>query len=55
MTCVRQEREHHRPLESARQELSIEMSGHTFGFCWTVQDLEVFLVQSNSPLSVKGL
>ena len=31
------------------------MSGHTFRFRWTVQDLEVFLVWSNSPLAVKGL
>ena len=35
--------------------MSFHLSGHTFRFCWTVQDLEVFLVQSNSPLSVKGL
>ena len=31
------------------------MSGHTFRFRWTVQDLEVFLVLSNLPLAVKGL
>ena len=30
-------------------------SGHTFRFCWTVQDLELFLVLSNSPLAMKGI
>ena len=30
------------------------LSGHTFRFRWTVQDLEVFLVLSNSTLAVKG-
>ena len=34
---------------------SFHLSGHTFRFRWTVQDLEVFLVQSNSPLAAKGL
>ena len=28
---------------------------HTFTFHWTVQDLEIFFIQSNSPLAVKGL
>ena len=34
-----------RPLES--------LNGHTFRFCWTVQDLEIFSVSSDLPL--KGL
>ena len=34
---------------------SFHLSGHTFRFHWTVQDLEVFLVQSKSPLAVEGL
>ena len=31
------------------------MSGHTFRFHWTVQDLEVFLVKSNLLLALKRL
>ena len=44
------------PLESTDEYLikSFHLSGHTFQFRWTVQDLEVFLVQSNSSLAVKG-
>ena len=34
---------------------SFHLSGHTFRFRWMVQDLEVFLVESNSPLALKGL
>ena len=34
---------------------SFHLSGHTFRFRWTVQDLEVFLVSSNLPLAVKRL
>ena len=41
MNSVQQQCEHH------HQKVLIEsfhLSGHTFRFCWTVQDLEVFLV-----------
>ena len=41
MNYVQQQREHH------HQNVLIEnfrLSGHTFRFRWTVQDLEVFLV-----------
>ena len=34
-----------RPLES--------LNGHTFRFCWTVQDLEVFFVSSNYPFTTE--
>ena len=50
MNSVHQQREHH------HQKILVEsfhLSGHTFR--WAVQDLEVFLVQSNSPLAEKGL
>ena len=47
--CVQQQCE----LESILIE-SFHLSGHTFIFCWAVQDLEVFLVSSNLPLAVKG-
>ena len=47
MNSVQQQREHcHQKLLIK----SFHLSGHTFRFCWTVQDLEVFLVKSNSPL-----
>ena len=52
MNSVQQLHEHH------HQKVLIEsfhLSGHTFRFRWTVQDLEAFLVQSNSPLAVKRL
>ena len=42
------------PLESILIE-GFYLSGHIFIFCWAVQDLEVFLVLTNSPLAVKGL
>ena len=41
--------------EHRHQKVFIDLSGHTFRFRWTVQDLDVFLVQSNSSLAVKGL
>ena len=31
------------------------LRGHTFRFCWTVQDLEVFLVWPNLPLALVNL
>ena len=45
-------------VQQQREKVLIEsfhLSGHTFRFRWTVQDLEVFLVSSNSPLAVKRL
>ena len=41
------------PVESTHRELSLKWSH--FWFRWTVQDLEVLLVSSNSPLAVKQL
>ena len=52
MNSVQQQREHY------HQKVLIEsfhLSGHTFRFRWAVQDLGVFMVQSNSPLAVEGL
>ena len=44
-------------MNSIREVLikSFHLSVHSFRFRWTVQDLKVFLVLSNSPLAVKGL
>ena len=50
MNSVQQQYEHHGQKVLIK---SFHLSGHTFRFHWTVQDLEVFLVQSNSPLAVK--
>ena len=41
MNSVRQQREHHHWKVLVE---SFHLSGHTFRFRWTVQDLEVFLV-----------
>ena len=41
MNSVQQQREHHHQKVLTE---SFHLSGHTFRFCWTVQDLEVFLV-----------
>ena len=52
MNFVQQQCEHH------HQNVLIErfhLSGHTLRFHWTVQDSEVFLVWSNSPLAESGL
>ena len=52
MNIVQQQCEYHHQKVLIQ---SFHLSGHTFKFRWTFQDFEVFLVQSNSPLAVKGL
>ena len=49
MNSVQQQREHHHWKVLIE---SFHLSGHTF---WSVQDLKAFVVQSNTPLVVKGL
>ena len=51
MTSVLQQHEHHHLKVLIK---NFHLSGHTFRFHWMVQDLEVFMVHSNSPLAVKG-
>ena len=54
-TCKNMNSIQHR-CEHHHQKVLIEsfhLSGHTFRFCWTVQDLGVFWFQSNWPLAVK--
>ena len=47
MNSVQQQCEHHHKKVLIK---SFHLSGHTFRFCWTVQDFEVFLVYSKIHL-----